>query len=159
MDNPALVEIFMNEKFYPPEHLESLVNDLPTSFKSKQKSNHALDERIVALKESLHAKILLRSLKKQLLDAEIKAANAKRDYFEAKKAMLSQLQDAVDSEDSSDSETDCPLQNIKTRLEEEELAAQIEERMLKEQLKEAQMHAANYEKVYYETKSSMLSFS
>ncbi|CAL1281877.1 unnamed protein product [Larinioides sclopetarius] len=156
MDNAAVVEILMNEKFYPPEHLKALANGLPTSSKSIQKSSHTLDERIIALKESLHAKILLRSLKKQLLDAEIKAANAKRDYFEAKTATVSHLQDAVDSEDSSDSETESPLQSIKSSLEEEELAAQIEERMLKEQLQEAQKQAASYEKDYYEAKSSML---
>ncbi|XP_055937816.1 THAP domain-containing protein 1-like [Argiope bruennichi] len=158
----ALVEISMNEKFYSPKQLEALGNDSAASTRLKQKSSHAVSERIAALKESLHAKILLRSLKKQLLNAEIKATNAKRDYYEAKKAM-SQVPDVLDSDDSSESETDSPLEKIKSKMEEEELAAQIEEKMLQKQLEEVQMHAANCEKEYYETKyeakSSISSFS
>lgn len=140
--DPAQIEVAMNEKFYLPEQI------------------HASDDRIHAMKEKLAANIVLRSLKKQLLDSQIKAANVKRDYYSTKKATLSKIHNVEILNDTLDLEKNSKeFRNLKVRLRNEKLAAKIEEEMLQKQLAEAELTAQYCEEEYHDAKSEILSVS
>ncbi|GBM91937.1 hypothetical protein AVEN_97205-2 [Araneus ventricosus] len=156
-NNAALLDVSMNEKFYSPEQLETSANDVSKCTISNPKCHDILEEK-KQLKKQLKSKIFLKALKKQWLDAEIKAATAKKDYYETKNVMLTKLQNDLDFENSSDFETSTALQNIKVHLKKEELASNIEKKMLKQQLEEAKIAADNCEKEYYEAEFG-ISFS
>ncbi|GFQ92567.1 uncharacterized protein TNCT_172421 [Trichonephila clavata] len=146
----TLLDVSMNEKFYLPEQIKSL-----TSIPSRKEE---LDKKIHAMKEKLAANIVLRTLKKQFLDAKIKAANARRDYYSTKRATLSKTHNVELMNDYLDLENNSKvLRNLKVRLKDEELAAEIEERMLQKQLAEAEMTASYCEKEYHKAKSDLFS--
>ncbi|XP_055937624.1 THAP domain-containing protein 3-like [Argiope bruennichi] len=146
-NNSTLLDASMNEKFYSPEQLETFTNSL-SKYSSLSPKCYDILKKKALLKKKLKAKIFLKALKKQWLDAEIKAAAAKRDYYETKKLMLTKLKKDVDLENNSDFETNTALQNIKSHLKKEELASQIEKRMLKQQLEDAKIAANFCEKDY-----------
>ncbi|GFS29001.1 uncharacterized protein NPIL_105661 [Nephila pilipes] len=151
-DDATLLDVSMNEKFYHPEQVKSLANC------SKRKDE--LDKKIHAMKEKLATNIVLRTLKKQFLDAQIKAANAKRDYYSTKKSTLSKIHNVELMNDCSDLEKKSKvLRNIKVRIKNEEFAAKIEEKMLQQQLAEAEMTATHFEKEYHKAKLKMFSDS
>ncbi|GIY93053.1 uncharacterized protein CEXT_112751 [Caerostris extrusa] len=79
VDSAVLLDISMNERFYPPQQTEILTClSKPSSFKRKCTIDGIEDKKILAMKEKLAVQIVLRTLKKQLLDAKIKAVNAKK---------------------------------------------------------------------------------
>ncbi|CAL1281878.1 unnamed protein product [Larinioides sclopetarius] len=145
----ALLDLSMNEKFYSVEKLETPTNGVSKCLVSNRKRRDIL-ERKNHLEKQLKAKIFLKALRKQWLEAEIKAATAKKDYYETKNMMLTKLQNDLNLENSSVFETSTALQNIKTHLKKEELASNIEKKMLNQRLQEATIAANNSEKAYYE---------
>ncbi|GFY45732.1 uncharacterized protein TNIN_416491 [Trichonephila inaurata madagascariensis] len=146
----TLLDVSMNEKFYLPHQIKSLT--------SNTKRKYELDKKIHAMKEKLAANIVLRTLKKQFLDAKIKAANVRRDYYSTKRATLSKTHNAELLNDCLDLENNSKVfRNLKVRLKDEELAAEIEERMLQKQLAEAEMTASYCEKEYHRAKSELFS--
>ncbi|GIX69699.1 uncharacterized protein CDAR_477901 [Caerostris darwini] len=155
VDSDVLLDISMNERFYPPQQAKLLTFlSKPSSFKRKCTIDGIEDKKILAMKEKLAVQIVLRTLKKQLLDAKIKAVNAKRDYYETKRATLSKMY-YVDSLDNSFESSEV-LKNIRSRLKEEKLSSKIEERVLQKQLEEAEIIANNCEREYYKAKAEVI---
>lgn len=94
--------------------------------------------------------VVKRSMKRTLLELQIKAANAKRDYYEKKKSLLS-VESAVSSLKPSLTELKI-LENLK----DEESAFTIEKKILQKQLFEAKMKASTSKNAYHEMKKSTM---